>query len=120
MVSFEPPRPTPVILVVESESVGNLIDVVLEKAGYHVLAAEVTAARQALRDSVIDLLITNEPWWFEPFAPDLRVLYIAGAPDREFLQRHDPARVAFLQKPFRFQNLLLTVHLLLQDVAKTV
>ena len=61
-----------------------------------------------------DLLITNEPWWFEPFPPGLRVLYVAGAPEREFLKKYRTPGFGYLQKPFRFQELLLSVHLLVQ------
>jgi DNA-binding NtrC family response regulator len=109
------PRST--ILVVESSSVRNLIGAVLEKESHRVVLEDVTRARQLVRtDSArFDLLITNEPWWFEPFSPDLRVLYVSGAPDREFLQTHRSATFGYLQKPFRFQELLLSVHLLLQS-----
>ena len=63
--------------------------------------------------SQIGLLITNEPWWFEPFAPGMRVLYVSGAPDREFLQKHRSDVFGYLQKPFRFQELLSGVRSLL-------
>jgi len=106
-------------VVVESAPVGHLIGAVLEKAGYRVVLADTPAAKDALRDAPADLLITNEPWSFEPFAAGLRVLYISGAADKEFLQRYPAHQVAFLQKPFRFQNLLLSVHLLLTDPAKS-
>jgi hypothetical protein len=109
------PRST--ILVVESSSVRNLIGAVLEKESHRVVLEDVTRGRQLLRtDSArFDLLITNEPWWFEPFPADLRVLYVSGAPDREFLQKHRSATFGYLQKPFRFQELLLSVHLLLRS-----
>jgi DNA-binding response OmpR family regulator len=103
------------VLIVESASVRNLIGAVLERERYNVLLADVDSARQMLGAGGIDLLISNEPWQFEPFPPRLRVLYVSGAPDREFLQRHSAGTVAFLQKPFRFQTLLLSVHLLLLD-----
>jgi len=70
------------------------------------------------RSADFDLLITNEPWLFEPFPEGLRVLYISGAPDREFLQRHRSPTFGYLQKPFRFQELLLSVHLLVQTSAE--
>ena len=106
---------SPAILIVESAPVRNLIGAVLEKEHYNVLLADVDEARRMLERGAVDLLITNEPWWFEPFPSGMRVLYVSGAPDREFLQRYPAGTVAFLQKPFRFQNLLLSVHLLLQD-----
>ena len=108
-----PAHSSSVILIVESASVRNLIGAVLEKERYNVLLADVEQARQMLAAGGVDLLISNEPWRFEPFPAGMRVLYVSGAPDREFLQRHPAERVAFLQKPFRFQNLLLSVGLLL-------
>ena len=112
-------RSSPVILIVESASVRNLIGAVLEKERYQVVLAELAQAQAMVRAGV-DLLITNEPWLFEPFRPGMRVLYVSGAPDREFLQRYPAETVAFLQKPFRFQNLLLSVHLLLHDPARGI
>jgi DNA-binding NtrC family response regulator len=101
---------------VETSSVRNLIGAVLEKEHYAVVLEDIPGARQFLQADTapIDLLITNEPWWFEPFASGLRVLYVSGAPDREFLEKHRSATFGYLQKPFRFQELLLSVHLLLQ------
>ena len=73
-----------------------------------------------MHSATFELLITNEPWWFEPYAAGLRVLYISGAPDREFLQQHRSATFGYLQKPFRFQELLLSVHLLLRHSGQAV
>jgi len=106
--------PYPTVLVVESSSVRNLIGAVLEKECYSVVLEDIPGGRRLLQaDSALyDLLITNEPWRFEPFATGLRVLYVSGAPDRDFLQSHRSATFGYLQKPFRFQELLLSVHLL--------
>jgi hypothetical protein len=103
-------------LVVESTSVRNLIGAVLEKERYQVVLEDVPRGQKLLQtdDARFDLIITNEPWWFEPFPPGLRILYVSGAPDREFLQKHRSRMFGYLQKPFRFQELLLSVHLLLQ------
>jgi hypothetical protein len=103
------------VLVVESTSVRNLIGAVLEKERYPVVLEDVSHARKLLQTggSHFDLLITNEPWYFEPFPPGLRILYVSGAPDREFLQKYRSQTFGYMQKPFRFQELLLNVHLLL-------
>ncbi len=108
--------PLSTVLVVESSSVRNLIGAILEKERYQVVLEDVPNGQKLLQtDSErFDLLITNEPWWFEPFPSGLRVLYVAGAPEREFLQKHRSRRFGYLQKPFRFQELLLSVHLLVQ------
>jgi len=107
---------SPTILVVESAPVRNLIGTVLGKEHYPVLLEDTAGGREILQRSEppIDLLITNEPWWFEPFRPGLRVLYVSGAPDREFLQKHRSDRFGYLQKPFRFQALLEAVRQLLR------
>ncbi len=111
--------PLATILVVESSSVRNLIGAVLEKERYQPVLEEVGRARELLADgAAIDLLITNEPWLFEPLPEGLRVLYVSGAPDREFLQSRRCPTFGYLQKPFRFQELLRSVHLLLAASAE--
>jgi len=96
------------VLVVESSSVRNLIGAVLEKERYSVVLADVAHGRKLLQmdGDRFDLLITNEPWYFEPFEPGLSILYVSGAPDREFLQKHRSPTFGYLPKPFRFQELL--------------
>lgn len=96
----------PLLLVVESPSVRNLIGAVLEKENYKVLLEEAEGAAEVLRRGAVDLLITNEPWRFEEFLGRVRVLYISGAPDKDFLQSHWGVRFGYLQKPFRFQGLM--------------
>ena len=109
--------PLSTVLVVESTSVRNLIGAVLQKERYQVVLEDVPRGRKVLQDDAarFDLLITNEPWWFEPYPPGLRVLYVSGAPEREFLQTHRSPTFGYLPKPFRFQELLLSVHLLLRQ-----
>ena len=76
---------------------------------------DIASAQDILRkpEQQIDLLITHEPWEFEPFLPSMRVLYVSGAPDGEFLQKHRSSGLRFLQKPFRFEGLLGSVRELL-------
>jgi len=99
------------ILIVETPPVRNLIGTVLEKERYTVLLEDTAGALEALRrgDRKIDLLITNEPWHFEPYRAGMRILYISGAPDREFLRERQSEVFGYLQKPFRFHELLLRV-----------
>jgi hypothetical protein len=96
------------VLVVESTSVRNLIGAVLERERYTVVLADVALGQKLLQTDAdrFDLLITNEPWYFEPFESGLSILYVSGAPDREFLQKHRSPTFSFLAKPFRFQELL--------------
>ena len=103
--------PLSTVLVVESTSVRNLIGAVLEKERYQVVLEDAPHAKNLLQtgDANIDLLITNEPWDFEPFPAGLRILYVSGAPDREFLQKYRSETFGYMQKPFRFQELLLNV-----------
>ena len=92
--------PLSTILGIESPSVRNV--------------ADATCGRNLLGNEPdrFDVLITSEPWRFEPFPAGLRVLYVSDAVDREFLQKYHSPRFTYLQKPFRFQELLLSVHLL--------
>src|SRR4051794_11508305 len=82
--------PLSTVLVVESTSVRILIGAVLEKERYQVVLEDAPHAKSLLQtgNATFDLLITNEPWDFEPFPAGLRILYVSGAPDREFLQKH--------------------------------
>jgi hypothetical protein len=113
--------PLSTVLVVESSSVRNLIGAVLEKERYQMVLEDVPRAQKLLASDgdQFDLLITNEPWLFEPFPEGLRILYVSGAPDREFLQKHRSPMFSYLQKPFRFQELLLSVHLLVHARRET-
>jgi DNA-binding NtrC family response regulator len=108
------PRPT--ILIVESTSVRNLIGAVLERQSYALLLQDTAGGLEVLGRQPVDLLITNEPWEFKAFLSHTRVLYISGAPDREFLHSHRSARFAYLQKPFRHQALIESVRGLLHDM----
>ena len=103
------------ILIVEAPSVRDLIGAVLEKERYVVLREDTEGALDLLRrgEPAIDLLITNEPWRFEPYPQGMRVLYISGAPDREFLLERRGRMFGYLQKPFRFHQLLDGVRALL-------
>jgi hypothetical protein len=108
-----------VILVVESPSVRNLIGTLLEKEGFTTVLEDVPRGRHTLAQAghTVAMLITNEPWRFEPFPENVAVLYVSGAPNREFLERHHAGQLRFLQKPFHLQELILSVHLLRQQVA---
>ena len=110
----------PNIVVVESSSVRNLIGTVLEKEHYNAQLEDAAGALELLRrqDVQIDLLITNEPWWFVPFRPGMRVLYISGAPDSDFLRKHRNESMGYLQKPFRFHELMDGVRTLLGEPAR--
>lgn len=106
------------ILVVESPAVRDLIGRVLTKEHYGVILKDIPGAQDVLSqpDAQIDLLITHEPWQFEPFLPSMRVLYVSGAPDGAYLQKHRSGGLRFLQKPFRFEGLLASVRELLSAV----
>ena len=103
------------ILIVESPPVQGLLGTVLAKERYDVILRDIPEARDMLSrsDTPIGLLITDQPWHFEPFLPALPVLYLSGAPDGEYLQTHRSCGIRFLQKPFRFEGLLSNVRELL-------
>ena len=105
------------ILVAECPSVRDLIGAILEKERYSVVLTDPDGAMGVLerQSPGIDLVITNEPWSFESCRSAVPVLYISGAPDRDFMARHR-GKLAFLQKPFRYQALLASVKSLLREV----
>ena len=102
-------------MVVESPPVRDLIGTVLAREHYDVSLQDIPGAQDVLSrsDAQIDLLITHTPWEFEPFLPSMRVLYVSGAPDSDYLKTHHSTGLRFLQKPFRFEGLLSSVRELL-------
>ena len=111
------------VLVVEDEdSVRRLTERILGNAGYRVLSA--SAADDALElcgsDRAIDLLLTDVvmPGMLGPelvervaaLRPDLRVLYMSGYTHQAIARRQvADSDVAFVEKPFTAQTLLVSV-----------
>ncbi len=119
------------ILLVEDEaSVQTILRKMLQKQGYHVLAAshsgEAMAHVQA-NAAGIDLLITDVvlPEGLNGYElaqqlqeqnPRLRVLFVSGYSDQELSSTLPlDAKSAFLKKPFRLDNLTETVETLLAN-----
>ena len=103
------------VLVIEGTSVRNSIGAVLEEDDFQVVIEDVTRGKHLLQNNAgrFDVLITSEPWRFEPFPAGLRVLYVSDAPDSEFLQTHRSRWFNYLRTPFHSQALLLSIRLLL-------
>jgi CheY-like chemotaxis protein len=114
------------ILVAEDEqAVRSLMQTVLERHGYHVIAAgggEEALALAAAHAGPIDLLLSDVvmngmpgPELAERLAvvrPGLRVLFVSGHSDPATLPRVSPSRW-FMQKPFRPDELAQRVRALL-------
>jgi CheY-like chemotaxis protein len=116
----EPPAPEPeaargseTIMVVEDDAaVRDLVRLMLEANGYHVLAVEdAEEAARVCQASAIDLLLTDVVMpqvngrvlaeRLAAIAPDMRILFMSGYSD-EAVHRHGVLgeSAAFLEKPF--------------------
>jgi hypothetical protein len=94
------------VLVAEDPFINTFLRTVLQRHGYKVVTSEVSYASTSLSDGSVkaDVLITNSPVAFLPFADRLPLLYIAANPDTSLAERFRVARV--LRKPFRNEELL--------------
>jgi hypothetical protein len=97
------------IVVVEDPYIRKYLRDVLTRHGYRVVGAETPAATEMLRSGTepVDLVITNSPVDFLPFADRIPLLYIAGAPDFDLAARFFCCRV--LKKPFHPEHLVAAV-----------
>jgi hypothetical protein len=104
------------ILVAEDPFVTGFLRTVLQRHGHKVVTGEAVGASELLRDGSVaaNLVITNRPEAFLPFAGTLPLLYIAANPDLELASRFLTCRV--LRKPFRNDDLLDAV----EDLAHRV
>ena len=113
------PSPHTILLVDDEPSVLTIVDTVLRRSGYHVIA--VSNPLEALQysqnaDVRIDLLLTDivmphmdGPQLAELFgnaSPMSKVLYMSGHPTAAILARGLPANAQILQKPFLPKELL--------------
>jgi DNA-binding NtrC family response regulator len=97
------------IVVVEDPYIRKYLRDLLTRYGYRVVGPETHRAIEMLRSEAeqVDLVITNSPVDFLPFADTVALLYIAGAPDFELASRFFCCRV--LQKPFHPEHLVAAV-----------
>lgn len=104
------------ILVAEDPYINSFLRTVLQRHGYKVVTGEANQSSNMLREGDLqaNLVITNAPEAFIPFASSLPILYIAAGPDYELASRFQYCRV--LQKPFHNEDLLNAVEDLSQLV----
>ena len=101
-------RSPPTVLVVEEPGIQRVVASILERFGYIVIDADTRHALDLLTQVKPDLLITNSPLPFLELGCDMRILYIAGVPDRSLLERSSGS-LGILQKPFTHLELLSAV-----------
>ena len=124
---------TKTILLVEDDAALRLVvKKALEKYGYSVIHAEDSVAANAmarLRGGIVDLVLAdiNLPGltggeyadYLKSINPNLKILYMSGAPADETVQRHLREKTAsFIAKPFKPQELVLAVKKALGQVPK--
>jgi CheY-like chemotaxis protein len=97
------------VLVAEDPFINSFLRTVLQRHGYRVVTADQYQGSSLMRAGGIrpDVVITNKPDVFLPFADDCPMLYIAASPDPELALRFQTCRV--LRKPFRYEDLLQAV-----------
>jgi len=103
--------------VVDDPFVRAFIRTLLERNGYRVVEGDLDCGLMLVRSqqTVIDILITNNPAPFAGSSSDLTVLYVASCPDESLVRPFRRWRT--LRKPFRPQQLLLVLEDLLSDEA---
>jgi hypothetical protein len=98
------------ILIAEDPLITTFLRTILERHGHQVMTGE----PMRNRGMQPQLVITNRPEDFLPFAGTLPMLYIAASPDPAMALRFSNCRV--LCKPFRNADLLEAVDELAQSV----
>jgi hypothetical protein len=112
-----PIRKSSGIFVCEDLFIQKLVGEVLARRGYRVQAVSTTQAVEILHShpDAIDVLITNDPFWFLPFADRLPLVYLSSNPDTDLAAEF--GHCATIQKPFVNEELLRTVESLLSVAA---
>jgi len=97
------------VLVAEDPFINSFLRTVLQRHGYKVVTTDQHQGSNLVRTGGVqpDVVITNKPEAFLPFAEDRPMLYIAASPDPELALRFQTCRV--LRKPFRYEDLLEAV-----------
>jgi len=97
------------VLVAEDPFINSFLRTVLQRHGYKVVTTDHSQGSDLMRTGSVkaDVVITNKPEAFLPFAEDRPMLYIAASPDPELALRFQACRV--LRKPFRYEDLLEAV-----------
>ena len=109
---LRPPQDSATIMVAEDPYINTFLRTVLLRHGHKVVTSDPVQGSDALRTGglKVDLVITNQPEAFLPFADTLPMVYIAASPDPELALQFQACRV--LRKPFRNDDLLEAVETL--------
>ena len=104
------------VLVAEDPFINSFLRTVLQRHGYRVVTTDQYQGSNLVRTGGVqpDVVITNKPEAFLPFAEGRPMLYIAASPDPELALRFQTCRV--LRKPFRYEDLLEAV----DELARTL
>jgi hypothetical protein len=104
------------ILVAEDPFVSGFLRAMLQRHGHEVVTCDAARAGSQLAQGTlqVDMVITNQPGAFLPFAGTLAMLYIAANPDPSIALSFPGCRI--LRKPFRNEELLDAVEELAQRV----
>jgi hypothetical protein len=107
-------RPAPfTLVVVEEPMIGKLIDVMLRRENFTVVATDASHASALLRsEDFPGILLTNTPEDFLEFSATVRLLYVSGAPNPEIPQLFRRCRV--VRKPFGLMELVDAVKELME------
>jgi CheY-like chemotaxis protein len=97
------------ILVAEDPFINTFLRTVLQRRGHKVVTSDPAQGSDLMRTGEVkaDLVITNKPEAFLPFAEQLPILYIAATPDPARVECFHACRM--LRKPFRSEDLLEAV-----------
>ena len=111
-----PPKETSVVAVAEDPFVRRYMRCLLERRGYQVIESDAGNVRRLLESGEvkIDLVISNTPSVFSPFARQLPLVYLSAAPDPDLVSGFSCQRT--LQKPFQPAEVLSAVQELLTPV----
>lgn len=104
------------VLVAEDPFINSFLRTVLQRHGYRVVTTDQRLGGNLMSTGAVqpDVIITNKPDVFLPFAEGCPMLYIAASPDPELALRFQMCRV--LRKPFRYEDLLEAVDELVRAV----
>ncbi len=119
-----------VLLVEDDAALRLIVKKVLESYGYSVIPAEdsvIANAMARLQGGIVDLLLAdiNLPGltgseyasFLKDINPNLKVLYMSGAPQDPLVRQHlRNKKASFLAKPFTNQELVLAVKMALGEI----
>jgi hypothetical protein len=97
------------VAVAEDPFIRRYVRALLTRHGFEIAEYDTPRARKLMESGELkpDILITNDPDRFAAFADELRVVYLAAAPDPALVEAFRNSRM--LRKPFQAQQLLAAI-----------